>query len=879
MRRLGLVLPFALAAAAAACGDNSKECGEGTTDKDGVCTPDGTAICGDGTTLDTSSGACVPDPSLCGGGTVLINGICQDPTAGLTIDLEEGPEPNGFDPGSTPAGVISLKPIGDPNGFVVHGCVKPTEDFADLDDYRLTVQGPTLIDITADGVHGLAAGFVSLTNDAALPSWQRFGINLANDMSHREIYLPKAGTYDLALSDTRSLLGLVDGATDYLEPAGNPDGTSCYYVTLKQEAIPAPTPMPVPAGVSGTFDNKIHFYTPQMPTGYIDMVETTTSLHAGTALVLNVSDNLYAIDTAGEIFTAGIKATDVSVVVADYVYDYGITAADYTIAFNSASTALPLPTDGTSVATTVNGHSFTFPDFSTTNQFYFDATAANQIFGMRITSTKPLSGVVADAAGVFVDSSLAWGGLGGAATWTAYNGLWRAPAPGRYYFIVFDPNVADTNTALSITSTLTALTPAAVTVGTPLTAQPNNTFNSNPYTVNVTGNTWDSVNATGTNTGNLNVVFVDPATAKGRLNTLTLTTPQTNANALPIASYNFPAAGATKGLITKAIPQTALLATVSPVTPTAGATFGVDIGTRVFTNMMAITAPHTTQMNAETVASGDAHRYYFTTAPGNLVTITVHTTGGDPILDTLLATEATAVETDDNGNNVDETFTYVQDASGFTAFHVKNFAAAAMTYDLTVDVQAPYYTKHAGTTTYADACAGGTTVPLIATGTFPASDEGLSAVITAPAGFTFFGAATTQFKLGSNGFLSFNTALTSALTGSAPMPDGVGNANIAAYWDDLENVVICTKVVGGKTVIQWTGDEYNSLEAVQFQAILDPADDSIEFVYGPGQVADGTADAVTAGAQNAGGTEGTSAGNGAVAAFAAPNTAVKLTHP
>ncbi|HEY6038969.1 MAG TPA: hypothetical protein VIV58_32020, partial [Kofleriaceae bacterium] len=152
----------------------------------------------------------MPSDTVCGGGTVLVNGTCQDPTAGLHVDLEEGAEPNGFDAGSHPAGAIALKPIGDANGFVVHGCVKPTQDFADLDDYKLTVAGPTLIDITADGVQGLAAGFVTLgdQSDAQVASYQRFGINLANDMSHREIYLPKAGTYDFVMSDTRSLLGL-----------------------------------------------------------------------------------------------------------------------------------------------------------------------------------------------------------------------------------------------------------------------------------------------------------------------------------------------------------------------------------------------------------------------------------------------------------------------------------------------------------------------------------------------------------------------------------------------------------------------------------------------------------------------------------------------
>ena len=74
---------------------------------------------------------------------VLVNGTCQDPTAGLTVDLEEAPEPNGLDAGSHSAGTIALKPIGDANGFVVHGCVKPVTDEADLDAYTISVAGPS----------------------------------------------------------------------------------------------------------------------------------------------------------------------------------------------------------------------------------------------------------------------------------------------------------------------------------------------------------------------------------------------------------------------------------------------------------------------------------------------------------------------------------------------------------------------------------------------------------------------------------------------------------------------------------------------------------------------------------------------------------------
>ena len=879
MKRLALLF---LATAAVACGDNSDQCGPGTTAVSGLCTPDGSgAICGDGTTLDTTTGACVIDPTACGGGTVLVNGTCQDPTAGLTIDLEEAPEPNGLDAGSHSAGTIALKPIGDAKGFVVHGCVKPVSDTADLDAYQISVAGPTLIDITADGVQGLAAGFVALAdpNDASLSSWQRFGINLANDMSHREIYLPKGGTYAFVMSDTRSLLGLVDGATDYLEPAGNPDGTSCYYVTLKQEAIPAAATLPVPAGITAPLDGKVHFYSAAMPNGYIDLKETVDSTHAGAAMVLAISDQFRAVDNAGELFFSGVKATDTTVLVADFVYNYGIEAANYTIVFNSASSAQALPADGTSINSTINGKAFAFPDFSTVNEYYFDATDANQIIGMNLTFSKTMQGVIADEGGTFYGS---FGGLGTTLkTFTTYKGLWRAPHAGRFYLIVFDPTTAAGNTvgtAFTVTSTLATVTPGAVVVGTPLTAQPLNAFDSMPYTLDITNNLWDSFNATGTATGNLTVQLFDPTTAFGRLDSVTLNGTAT-AGTAPLINYTFPAAGGVKGYITKTLGIDNVLVKVNAATTAGAPTFGLDFAARTYTDLMDIVAPHTTTNNGDTVASGAFHRYYFTTNPGNLVTITVHPTVGtnNPVASTLLPDETPNLGGDLAGVGADEVISYAQDASGFTAFEVSNTVAAAMTYNLTVAITPPFYTKHTGATTFADACTGGTTVPLIATTGFsPANDEGLSAPITAPAGFTFYGAATTDFVISSNGFVSFDDTLADAMFTPAPLPDGVGEVSIAPYWQDLENVVVCTKVVGGKTVVQWTGDEFNSGIGVQFQAILDPATGSMELLYGPNHMADGTTGAI-AGVESLDGSQATETGDGA--AFATANHSTLLTHP
>jgi hypothetical protein len=89
-------------------------------------------------------------------------------------------------------------------------------------------------------------------------------------------------------------------------------------------------------------------------------------------------------------------------------------------------------------------------------------------------------------------------------------------------------------------------------------------------------------------------------------------------------------------------------------------------------------------------------------------------------------------------------------------------------------------------------------------------------------------------------------------------------------------------VIGTKTVIQWTGEELDIGQGtvpVQFQAILDTADGSIEFVYGPNNASDGTLFGAIGGVQDPTGAQATETGDGNTAAFAAANSSIKLTHP
>jgi len=284
--------------------------------------PGGEAVCGDGTRLDPVTMTCVPDPASCSGGTVLVHNRCQDPSAGLDIDLEEGPEPNAFEVGAVPAGIIELEDVGT-DGYVIHGCIKPIDDATpDLDVYQITVTAPTLLKITADGVLGLAAGFQVTSPIPALASWRRFGINLGTDTSRRQVLLPAAGTYRFIMSDSRTFLSVVLGGG--FAPAGNPDGTSCYYVTIDRQ-MPAPVALTA-AGDMSTISEDIKFYTGSGLGANTRITTTITSNHAQPALVVLKNDMLFATDDDGSMM---FDATGAPLIAGDFVYNYALFSVPY----------------------------------------------------------------------------------------------------------------------------------------------------------------------------------------------------------------------------------------------------------------------------------------------------------------------------------------------------------------------------------------------------------------------------------------------------------------------------------------------------------------------------------------------------------------------
>ena len=308
------------------CGDNTNECGEGTDDNDGDGFCEALPVdnpCGDGTVVDPISGLCVVDPNVCTDGTVLIRGECRDPASDLRVDLVEGPEPNGFEPNATPAGTIGSITS---SGFVIRGCVAPVDNNTpDFDVYFFTAGGPTLLHIAADGVQGLAAGFtVTFTGvNPLMAGWQRLGIDVATDTSVREVFLPAAGVYRFAFTDSRTLLPITTGG-EGAPAAGNPDGTSCYFVTIDRK-----TPMPVPldgAGDTATIGEDLRFYTSSTFDATTQLTATIQSAHAQPALVVLQNDALLAFDDDGAMTFDG---TGNPLIAGDFVFNYALFPAPY----------------------------------------------------------------------------------------------------------------------------------------------------------------------------------------------------------------------------------------------------------------------------------------------------------------------------------------------------------------------------------------------------------------------------------------------------------------------------------------------------------------------------------------------------------------------
>jgi hypothetical protein len=882
MRRFGFALltagAAALAIGLAACGGSSRSCATGTVPDPGganQCVPDGSVVCGNGTMYDAASGTCVVGG--CPAGQVIVNGSCA---ANVKPDAEEAAEPND----ESGAGAIKLPAAGD-KGFVIHGCVSPrdTGATADRDPWVLTVKGPTLIDVTADGVGGLAAGFLVEPASPELKAlddngWVRFGINLVDDTSHRQVYLPAAGTYVVLLQDSRQLF--LNNA-----PAGS--DKACYYATISQLAIPAPTAI-AGAMTTGTIGGDVQFFSAPASDGDLFFANlTTTGTSANPALVAQLG-GAYRIsndaDTSATTVVAGFRfggtrASDSpAVFVVDTQYNYALAPVPFQLSVKTTPAAA-LPTGGGD--STITQGDGTLSSFGDVAWYWFDVNAGDLVH-LDLAFDKPANFVIIDSRlelTGFTGTTSGVGALGDAATAVSKDSGWyRFATAGRYYVGVFGPGLA-TGATFKMTATLTKATVADLAFGTPVTDHALDARNGEWFNVDPSAQIWITDTASGTNLAGEVAVDYYPRDGAGRI----------DADLKSRLHHTFAAAGGVShGRITFGDPAAYVVrvsdAGAPPVAPTAK--FTLSIAAQTFTDLAAVTAAAPVTKAGENLGGANKTKLYFVRGtPGDSMTITIHPTAAAfrPTVRRLDVDQTPDAPITAPAAGKDAVLKLGVPSAKWVAFLVTG-TGATTTYDVSLTAKTPVpYGQTTGALPFTDVCNGGANKVTL-TGTqlpdFPADDEGLSAAQTLGFPFALFGDDVTSFKISSNGFLSFG-AITAAFPGNGALPaEAAPNGVLAPYWTDLLNVVVCMKKDANQATVQWTGEEIPDFfgdpgRAVAFQVVFHK-DGKIDFIWGANQKADG--DPATVGLENLFGTFGAQVAKD-TAASVKPGTSVTFTPP
>jgi hypothetical protein len=351
----GLVASAASAfGGAAGCGDDARVCGDGTVERAGLCVAAVTVACGGGTRLDHDQ--CVVDPAVCPPRTVLIGNRCVDPTGRLTIDLEESAEPNGLgiaagvEASAAPAGVVSLKPSGQP--LVLHGHITPFRDAdgdgqldPDVDTYVLPVAGPTALDVAVSGAGGAIGAFYLAGDPQVDPSYERYGVAIGGAAVQRRLVLPAAGRYAIAFADARTI------AIGHNPPppagagaaAGGPDAE--YYATLTVQPMPAPVPIAVTTGTgrqAGTLSaGEVRLFSAPLGAGSYELdlampgpaAASLAVIHGG--LLAGYADENPGSATrppsAAKLAISGLGPGDTPVIAVDAVHNIGPAPEPFTL--------------------------------------------------------------------------------------------------------------------------------------------------------------------------------------------------------------------------------------------------------------------------------------------------------------------------------------------------------------------------------------------------------------------------------------------------------------------------------------------------------------------------------------------------------------------
>lgn len=858
LRLLGSLLGAVAIASVAACGDNSKRCGDGTeANEDGYCVPvdtttcgpgttlsgdecvpDGSVICEQGTVFDEEAGGCVPSDEVCAEGTVFVDGECVPEDDTLTADLEEAPEPNDAqEEDDDIAGQFVLPAAGESTSL--HGCITPYRDVdgdgfddIDYDAWVFQANGPALVEITADGVGGLTAGYImiGLIDQPSFDgTWQRIGANLTGDTASRQVYLPAAGIYAIFMTDSRSI---------FFESGAAGTEETCYFTTVENlGAPPAPVAISGPnTEIAGMVDDAPLFFSYDPAEGdlleVLHALDTTSTAAASSVLAMN-NDGFWSYGEPAP-FVGGLADDDEVLLVVEPVYNYALEPVPFTLEVNPLPVAA-LPTDGSDVTVTNTDGSFGTLDAAT--WAYVDV-AADTMVNLDIPSDVAIHKVIVDRDLFIVSDITGFTSFFGGTPTDSFNDWVRFPGPGRYYILLWEEG-ADAETTYTVSSTVASAPISPITVGTPLDDAAFNALGSTWHSVDPGTLQWLALSAASDDFGgDVELQLYDFASVG-----------VPDSDFFDVQTSTF--AGDTGGRIVfgEGIDY---LVRVNDADGTADetATYDVSIAARMFDNLGLVATGAT--VNRDDVVVAEAGSLFFVrSTPGNVITIDATPAEADIIVEALARDESVDVDADAEGAAGAEFLAIPVSSQGWAAFRVSYFGSPTdATVDLAISSLAPVpYTVAAGTTTFTDVCGDAEAEDLT-----PGDDDEGTTPGSLGIAFELFGLpGSGDYEVSANGFLSF-LPLEGAFFSNGVIPDPASpNALIAPYWDDLWEVTVCVLEDADSATFQWTGERFLASETVEMQAILH-TDGRIELVYGANHTANGASG--TVGVEDVSGTVG-----------------------
>jgi hypothetical protein len=815
-------------------------CGAGTVIMGGQCVPDGSIICAQGTVFNPATSHCDVDPSACGPGTAFLNGGCVPESDPHTVDFEETAEPND----ESGAGHFDAPAIGE--AVTIHGCITPVLGTADIDNWVITASGPTLLEITADGVHGLAAAFAVKDGsyNPKLANWQRLGLNLTGDTSRRQVFLPAAGDYLLRMNDSRALI--LDGTA-----VGGAD--TCYFGTIKRVALPVATAL-LPT-MSGQDSGKVQVlsFDATARGDLLYLAETPTSVAIAPGFVVMRQGALAGVAISDSYYVVGgLEPTNDHVeIVIDNVINYGITPQTYTLT-SLRIQSQALPTDGATVSMRHDPHGDAIWE---QHYFYFDVAEAGQLVHFDIQSglgmPSPLGVNMMFVRRDIIDSSGSWDSIAKVGFFlTRFQGFIRFDQPGRYYFVDYDHWDVVTG-AYDTTSTLTNMTITPVTYGTPMAAQTITAQGSTFYSYHVGANQqWAelSVLAEASWRGGQALVRLYDLGWRGWF-----------ADGFPGLSTELQAGTQPPdGMhpiqrVVLGEPHDYLIRVQDTFSPTGPPTFTLDIKEHpgfVDLGTIAVGTP-IQRTGMDNIPPGGMVLYLVKSSANDRLHVEVTPDPAiDMAIDRLYPDGTSRATANSGGQGAAETMDMIfpGESPQWVAFAVRNLSATTSSPTLSLTTSA---------SPFSNICDATTVLPAPFDGN---AENEFTAIQTLPPGFTFYGVPVPTFFVNANGFLSFapTEPICSGFEGCdsnsnipfAPSPNNI----IAAYWDDLRDVRVCRKddAVNHAVTIQWSGRLRQDPSPVEVQAVLHQ-NGQVDFHYGD-QQADGSF--ATVGVENASGTVG-----------------------